>query len=119
MSGFRLGKQIRQRTVVFYRERAFTGKFLHANIRTDGKTPQHKLPAGKYWGTDLAPGEHRIYSDLERYSRSYRLEPGQTYYFRVEFRLNPPTAYGKLRFQIVPIEHEIATSEMAGFKADN
>jgi hypothetical protein len=92
---------------------------LHASIRIDGDTAIHKLPSGRYWETELAPGEHRIYSDLERYGRTYRLEAGQVYYFRVEFRTNPPATFGKLRFQVVPVESSIATDEMSPLKADN
>jgi hypothetical protein len=92
---------------------------LHASIRIDGDTPTHKLGSGRYWETVLAPGDHRIYSDLGRYGRSYRLEAGQVYYFRVEFRTNPPVAFGKLRFQVVPVETSIATDEMSPLKADN
>jgi hypothetical protein len=103
---------------IFYREGAFTGKALHASIRIDSDAPKHKLPSGRYWATDLTPGEHLIYSDLDRYGRTYQLESGKTYYFRVEFRLNPPTAFGKMRFQIVPVEAEIATGEMTALKPD-
>jgi hypothetical protein len=103
---------------VFYRESALAGKALHASIRIDGDKAEHKLGSGRYWETELAPGDHRIYSDLERYGRTYRLDAGQTYYFRVEFRTNPPAAFGKLRFQIVPIETSIATDEMSPLKAD-
>jgi hypothetical protein len=102
----------------FYREPALTGKALHASIRIDSDTPAHKLPSGRYWETELAPGGHRIYSDLERYGRTYQLDAGQTYYFRVEYRTNPPAAFGKLRFQIVPIEPAIANGEMSPLKAD-
>jgi hypothetical protein len=104
---------------IFYREGAFTGTALHASIRIDGKSPRRKLGSGRYWATELLPGQHRMYSDLERYARSYQLEAGRTYYFRVELRLNPPTMFGKLRFQIVPIEAEVATSEMAALKPDD
>ena len=103
---------------VFYRESALAGKALHATIRIDGDAAAHKLGSGRYWETELAPGEHRIYSDLERYGRTYQLEAGQTYYFRVEFRTNPPVTFGKMRFQIVPIETSIATAEMTPLKAD-
>jgi hypothetical protein len=102
----------------FYREGAFAGSALHASIRIDGDQPKHKLPSGRYWATELEPGEHRMYSDLERYSRNYRLEAGKTYYFRVEFRLNPPTTFGKMRFQIVPVEADIANAEMTALKPD-
>lgn len=104
---------------VFYRESALTGKALHASIRIDGDEAAHKLPAGRYWETELPAGEHHIYADQDRYGRTYRLDPGQTYYFRVEFRTNPPAAFGKLRFQVVPIEPAIATSEMSPLKVDN
>lgn len=103
---------------VFYRESAVAGKALHASIRIDGDKAEHKLGSGRYWETELAPGDHRIYSDLERYGRTYRLDAGQTYYFRVEFRTNPPAAFGKLRFQIVPTEPSVATDEMSPLKAD-
>jgi len=103
---------------IFYRENAFTGSALHASIRVDGYAPKHKLGSGRYWETEIAPGEHRIWSDLERYGRAYQLEAGRTYYFRVEYRVNPPTVFGKMRFQIVPIEPDIATSEMGVLKLD-
>jgi hypothetical protein len=103
---------------VFYRESAISGKGLHASIRVDSDDPIHKLPSGRYWETELPSGEHRIYADLERYGRTYKLDAGQTYYFRVEFRMNPPTVFGKYRFQIVPIETAVATSEMSPLKAD-
>jgi hypothetical protein len=103
---------------IFYRESALTGKALHAAIRIDSDATEHKLPSGKYWETDLPPGAHRIYSDQQRYGRNYVLQPGMTYYFRVEFRTNPPTAFGKLRFEIVPVEPDVADGEMSVLKAD-
>jgi hypothetical protein len=102
----------------FYRESAFTGSALHASIRIDGGAPKHKLGAGRYWETEIAPGEHRIYGDLKRYGRTCLIEAGKTYYFRVEYRINPPTAFGKMRFRVVPIEAEIAASEMSALKPD-
>jgi hypothetical protein len=116
--GIAAGQSNQTTHCIFYRESAFTGKALHASIRIDSDEPKHKLPSGRYWATDLTPGEHLIYSDLERYSRKYQLESDKTYYFRVEFRLNPPTVFGKMRFQIVPVEAEIATGEMTGLKPD-
>jgi hypothetical protein len=116
--GIASGQSGEKAQCLFYREGAFAGSALHASIRIDGDRPEHKLGSGRYWATELAPGEHRVYSDLERYARVYQLEAGKTYYFRVEFRLNPPTTFGKMRFQIVPVEAEVATAEMTALKPD-
>src|SRR5947208_6754370 len=78
---------------IFYRESALTGKALHASISIDSESAAHKLPSGRYWETTIAPGQHFIYSDLDRYGRTYQLEAGHDYYFRVEFRTNPPAAF--------------------------
>jgi hypothetical protein len=118
LAGICAGQSPQDAHCVFYRESAISGKGLHASIRIDSDTPAHKLPSGKYWETVLSPGEHRIYSDQQQYGRNYQLEAGKTYYFRVELRMNPPTVFWKLPFQIVPVETPIATDEMSVLKAD-
>jgi hypothetical protein len=104
--------------IVFYRDTRYAGNSLHASIKIDGDKTTHRLPNNRFWTTELPAGEHHIYGDEDQFGRTYRLDGGKTYYFRVETSFTGHTLTGRLRFRVVPVAAEIADGEMTGLKPD-
>lgn len=106
--------------LVFYRATGVFGNSLHASIKIDGDKPVHKLPNNHFWVTEAAPGEHTIYGDQDEFSRTYRLESGKTYYFRVDgsFPYRTLSLRARARFRMVLVPADTADGELTGLKPE-
>ena len=82
---------------------------MRASIRIDGERAQQKLAANHYLIVEMPPGERLIYGDKKGEAKTYRIEAGKTYYFRIE----PRWALVRARFVVFPIPPEIAKPELA------
>jgi hypothetical protein len=102
--------------LVFYRVTGFPGRDVHASIKIDGEQPVHKISNLHSWATDIAVGPHLIFGDDQRYGRTYMLEGGKTYYFRVD--AIPPSMTKGIRFRVIKVPADLADAEMTGLDAD-
>ena len=100
--------------LVFYRATGCVGHILHASIKIDGEKAIHKIHDNHTWSTELPAGLHFVSGDDHVYGKTFVLEDGKTYYFRVE------AIQGKnqLKFRVLSVSPEIADSEMAGLQAE-
>jgi hypothetical protein len=114
--------QASRSTLIFYRDTGHVGTAIHASIKIDGEKATRKLRNDRYWTTEVAAGEHRIYGDEESSGRTYQFEGGKTYYFRVQSRypggFQAAIIGKKLRLVVVAVTAEIAESEMTGLKPE-
>lgn len=104
--------------LVFYRVTGYPGHLLHASIKIDGGKAVHKIADYHSWTTEVPAGPHLIYiyGDDERYGRTYTLEGGKTYYFRVVDI--PPSMTSGMHFRVLKVTDDIADAEMTGLEAD-
>lgn len=101
--------------LVFYRATGYSGGGLHASIKIDSEKPIHKIANNHTWATELPSGPHFFSGDDKQYGRTYVLESGKTYYFRVDMLAADPWTK---HFRVLNVPADIADAEMTGLRAE-
>jgi hypothetical protein len=102
--------------LVFYRTTGFLGTGVNVSIKIDSEKPIHKIPNNRTWATELPAGPHFFCSDDKQYGRTYTLEGGKTYYFRVD--MLAPSMTGRGHFRVSNVPADLADADMTGLEAE-
>jgi len=101
---------------VFYRASGHAGGLVRASIKIDGNKPIHKISNNHTWSTEYPAGAHFFSAEDKQFGRTYVLESGKTYYFRVD--MLAPTWTQNGHFRVLNVSAELADVDMTGLKAE-
>lgn len=100
--------------LVFYRATGYAGHSMHASIKIDSEKASHKVSDNRTWTTELPAGAHFVCGDDKQYGRTYELEGGKTYYFRIEAIMGE----NQLKFRVLRVSADTADTEMTGLQVE-